>query len=104
MASSRFPGKPLLNFYGLPMVEHVRRRAVKSGAFSDVVVATCDREIEDVVKLAGGKVIMTASTHVAATERLLQDVTGGVRVVFVAEDGAIYFCTAHELARITPAG
>ena len=43
-------------------------------------------------------------THVAATERLLQDVAGGVRVVFVAEDGAIYFCTAHELARITPAG
>lgn len=72
MASTRFPGKPLLRFLGLPMVEHVRRRAVLSGAFSDVVVATCDREIEDVVHGFGGKVIMTSATHLAATDRVAE--------------------------------
>jgi 3-deoxy-manno-octulosonate cytidylyltransferase (CMP-KDO synthetase) len=72
MGSSRFPGKPLLQFYGLPMVEHVRRRALRARSFSDVVVATCDREIAEVVESAGGRVIMTAATHVAATDRVAE--------------------------------
>ena len=72
MGSSRFPGKPLIDFYGFPMVEHVRRRAVRSGAFSQVVVATCDREIADAVETAGGEVIMTAASHVAATDRVAE--------------------------------
>ena len=41
-------------------------------------------------------------TGVATTERLLQDAFGGIRVVFIGADGAIYFCTRHELARIVP--
>lgn len=74
MGSSRFPGKPLLQFHGVPMVEHVRRRAVMSEAFSDVVVATCDREIAEAVEKAGGNVVMTAATHVAATDRVAEAV------------------------------
>lgn len=72
MASSRFPGKPLLSIEGLPMIEHVRRRTLLCGDFSDVVVATCDLEIESVVKDYGGKVIMTATTHKVATERIIE--------------------------------
>lgn len=72
MGSSRFPGKPLLVFHGLPMVEHVRRRAVLSGAFADVVVATCDREIAGAVEQFGGVVVMTAATHEAATDRVAE--------------------------------
>jgi 3-deoxy-manno-octulosonate cytidylyltransferase (CMP-KDO synthetase) len=72
MGSSRFPGKALIDFHGIPMVEHVRRRAVRSGAFSEVVVATCDREIADAVETAGGEVIMTAASHVAATDRVAE--------------------------------
>src|SRR5688572_2197960 len=72
MGSTRFPGKPLLDFRGVPMVEHVRRRAVLAGVFSDVVVATCDEPIAEAVKKYGGRVIMTADTHVAATDRVAE--------------------------------
>ncbi|MFZ4377837.1 MAG: cytidylyltransferase domain-containing protein, partial [Saprospiraceae bacterium] len=45
IASVRFPRKILFPFHGLPMIEHVRRRALMSKAFEDVYVATCDEEI-----------------------------------------------------------
>lgn len=70
MGSSRFPGKPLLDVHGLPMVEHVRRRALLCKGFSEVVVATCDEEIASAVRGFGGRVIMTAATHQAATDRV----------------------------------
>ena len=72
MGSSRFPGKPLLEFRGLPMIEHVRRRVVMAGVFSDVVVATCDELIAQAVNRYGGHVIMTAATHEAATDRVAE--------------------------------
>ena len=72
MDSSRFPGKPLLDFRGVPMVEHVRRRALKAGVFSDVVVATCDDAIASAIGRYGGRVIMTAKTHEAATDRVAE--------------------------------
>ena len=54
------------------MVEHVRRRALLCGGFHDVVVATCDPEIAEVVRHAGGKVAMTSSSHPAATDRVAE--------------------------------
>ena len=72
MGSTRFPGKPMLRVRGLPMVEHVRRRAVLSGAFSAVVVATCDREIADAVERHGGAALMTSAAHQAATDRVAE--------------------------------
>ena len=75
MGSSRFPGKPLIKVRGLPMVEHVRRRAVLSRVFSAVVVATCDREIADAVEGFGGTVIMTSAAHQAATDRVAEAMT-----------------------------
>ncbi len=54
------------------MVEHVRRRARNAGAFSEVVVATCDHEIATAVQTAGGRVIMTSPSHVAATDRVAE--------------------------------
>ena len=44
MASTRFPGKPLADILGLPMIEHVRRRLLLSHEINDVIVATCDQE------------------------------------------------------------
>jgi len=72
LASSRLPGKPLLAVRGLPMIEHVRRRALSCGAFADVIVATCDREIADVVRGYGGTVAMTSPEHPAATDRVAE--------------------------------
>jgi len=72
MGSSRFPGKPLLDIRGLPMVEHVRRRTELCPLFSEVVVATCDQEIAEVVEKNGGRVMMTAATHQAASDRVAE--------------------------------
>jgi len=72
MASSRFPGKPLIPVYGLPMIEHVRRRALLCSRFAAVAVATCDEEIARVVRASGGQVIMTSPDHPAATDRVAE--------------------------------
>jgi 3-deoxy-manno-octulosonate cytidylyltransferase (CMP-KDO synthetase) len=72
MRSSRFPGKPLLKVRGLPMVEHVRRRVLLSQAVADVVVATCDQEIADVIEGYGGRVVMTSTSHPGATDRVAE--------------------------------
>ncbi|OGX45680.1 MAG: hypothetical protein A3I71_04360 [Omnitrophica WOR_2 bacterium RIFCSPLOWO2_02_FULL_63_16] len=72
MGSRRFPGKPLLDVRGLPMVEHVRRRALRCGRFSEVVVVTCDREIAEVIERYGGRWLLTSPTHPAATDRVAE--------------------------------
>lgn len=72
MGSSRFPGKALLQVHGLPMVEHVRRRAVLSRAFREVLVATCDREIAEAVEGYGGRVLMTSAAHPGALDRVAE--------------------------------
>ena len=72
MGSTRFPGKPLADILGLPMVEHVRRRVALSPIFSDVVVATCDQEIMNVVIDSGGHAVMTAATHQRCTDRIAE--------------------------------
>lgn len=74
MASVRFPGKILFPFHGLPMIEHVRRRALLSQAVSDVIVATCDEEIASAIRGFGGKVVMTADTHKNGTTRVAEAV------------------------------
>ena len=70
MGSSRFPGKPLIKILGLPMIEHVRRRVEEVKSLSEVYVATCDKEIKEVVESYGGQVIMTADTHERCTDRI----------------------------------
>jgi 3-deoxy-manno-octulosonate cytidylyltransferase (CMP-KDO synthetase) len=72
MGSSRFPGKPLAPILGRPMIEHVCRRMAMCSLLSDVVVATCDKEIADAVKAFGGKAIMTSSAHQRASDRVAE--------------------------------
>lgn len=69
--SSRLPGKPLLDIAGKPMIEHVWLRAQESGA-REIVVATDDPRIVDVVKGFGGRAVMTSSDHVSGTDRLAE--------------------------------
>lgn len=72
MASTRFPGKPLADILGLPMIEHIRRRVLLCTFISDVIVATCDQEIFEAVTSYGGKVAMTADTHERGTDRIAE--------------------------------
>src|SRR3989304_8143510 len=69
MASSRFPGKPLAEICGIPMVGHVYFRSKLSKTLHEVYVATCDKEIADYIKSIGGKAIMTSDTHERASDR-----------------------------------
>ncbi|MBN1144115.1 MAG: 3-deoxy-manno-octulosonate cytidylyltransferase [Bacteroidales bacterium] len=66
-ASSRFPGKPLAEIHGKPMVRHVYEQASK--ALETVYVATDDERIFNAVKDFGGKVVMTSSLHKSGTDR-----------------------------------
>ncbi len=72
MASTRFPGKPLADIMGLPMIEHVRRRVSLCPILSRVVVATCDQEILAAVEGYGGEAVMTANTHERCTDRIAE--------------------------------
>lgn len=74
MASSRFPGKPLAEILGIPMIGHVYLRSKMSEALDEVYVATCDREIFDYIKSIGGNVVMTAATHQRASDRAAEAV------------------------------
>ncbi|MCG9875824.1 MAG: NTP transferase domain-containing protein [Leptospiraceae bacterium] len=74
LASVRFPRKVLYEIHGVPMIEHVRRRALLSGVFDDVIVATCDDEIQNLIEKHGGKVIRTANTHKNGTSRIAEAV------------------------------
>lgn len=72
LASIRFPRKILFPFHGLPMIEHVRRRALLSKLLSDVYVATCDEEIAETIQGFGGNVIMTSNEHSNGTSRVAE--------------------------------
>jgi len=74
LQSTRFPRKILLPIHGLPMIEHVRRRALMCPTLSEVIVATCDEEIADVVRINGGRVIMTSDSHINGTTRIAEAV------------------------------
>jgi len=74
LASVRFPNKILYKFHGLPMIEHVRRRALMSSLIKDVYVATCDKKIADTVEQFGGKVILTSNKHKNGTSRVAEAV------------------------------
>ncbi|MCX7966169.1 MAG: 3-deoxy-manno-octulosonate cytidylyltransferase, partial [Syntrophorhabdaceae bacterium] len=69
MASSRFPGKPLVPILGMPMIGHVYFRSKMAKLLKNVYVATCDREIADYIESIGGKAIITADTHERASDR-----------------------------------
>jgi 3-deoxy-manno-octulosonate cytidylyltransferase (CMP-KDO synthetase) len=70
-ASSRFPGKPLADLRGRPMVVRVCERAVQSGA-SNVHVATDDERIERAVRDAGYSVLRTRPDHATGTDRIAE--------------------------------
>lgn len=70
-ASSRFPGKPLADVGGKPMVVRVAEQARRSGA-AEVIVATDHAGIADAVKSYGYDVEMTRGDHASGTDRLAE--------------------------------
>lgn len=70
-ASSRFPGKPLVDIGGKPMVVRVAERAIKSGA-AQVIVATDDARIAAAVEDHGFRPMMTRRNHATGTDRIAE--------------------------------
>jgi 3-deoxy-manno-octulosonate cytidylyltransferase (CMP-KDO synthetase) len=69
MASVRLPGKPLLEIQGLPMIEHVRRRALLTTLKIEVIVISGDDEIIEVVRNNNGSHIKTLKNHLNGLSR-----------------------------------
>ena len=71
-SSSRFPGKPLADISGKPMIQHVYERSRLAKSLSDVLVATDDDRILECVKNFGGSVVLTSSELPNGTSRCEQ--------------------------------
>jgi 3-deoxy-manno-octulosonate cytidylyltransferase (CMP-KDO synthetase) len=76
-ASVRLPGKPLRTIAGEPMIQHVHRVAMNTGA-SEVWIATDDERIEAAARAFGANVCMTRADHQSGTDRLAEvcDING----------------------------
>lgn len=83
-ASTRLPGKPLLDIAGQTMIERVWRQATLSAA-SRVIVATDDTRIREAVVAFGGEAVMTRPNHESGTDRL-QEVAASLAL---PDDGVV---------------
>jgi len=70
-ASTRFPGKPLADVAGKPMVVRVAERALSSGA-TDVIIATDDARIAAAAARHGFEAVMTSRSHATGTDRIAE--------------------------------
>jgi 3-deoxy-manno-octulosonate cytidylyltransferase (CMP-KDO synthetase) len=71
-ASTRFPGKPLADIEGWPMIRHVYERARDAKSLSELIVATDHEGIAETVREFGGNVILTSEKHPTGTDRIIE--------------------------------
>lgn len=71
-ASTRFPGKPLADIHGKPMVVRVCEQASMAGKLADILVATDDERIRQAVVASGFQAVMTSPMHESGTARCME--------------------------------
>ena len=71
LGAKRFPNKPLAKINNIPMIIHVLNRA-KESKVGEVLIATPDSEIFDIVKENGGQAILTKRDHVSGSDRVYE--------------------------------
>ena len=71
-ASTRLPGKMLLEIAGKPLIMHTLGQAMKARSISRAIVATDDERIFDVVRAGGGEAVMTDPNHQSGSDRLAE--------------------------------
>lgn len=71
-ASTRLPGKPLLDICGKPMIQRVYEAVGKASLVDDVLVATDDERIVHAVRDFGGRAVMTSPDCASGTDRLVE--------------------------------
>jgi len=72
MGSTRFPGKPLVDLMGKPMIQWVVERALAAGVGEQILVATPDAEIYDACQSFGAMAVMTRADHPNGTDRIAE--------------------------------
>lgn len=70
--STRFPGKPLHQIAGKPLIQHVWERCQRCSRLDRILVATDDSRICDAVRAFGGEAIMTSPDHPTGTDRIAE--------------------------------
>jgi len=86
-ASTRFPGKPLALLRGKPMVLHVWEAARAARVLERVVVLTDHEKIAEVVRRAGGQVLITGAQHQTGSDRLVEAMASFPAQVYVNIQG-----------------
>jgi len=71
-ASTRFPGKPLVDIAGKSMIQRVYEQVTQVPSVTQAVVATDDSHIFDCVQSFGGNAVMTSSDHATGTDRIVE--------------------------------
>ena len=74
-ASTRFPGKPLHNIAGKPLLQHVWERCQNCSKLDRIIVATDDERISDLAKQFGAEVVLTSTNHTTGTDRLAEAIS-----------------------------
>jgi 3-deoxy-manno-octulosonate cytidylyltransferase (CMP-KDO synthetase) len=86
-ASTRFPGKPLADLWGKPLIQHVYERAGQARAAGRVVIATDDRRIAAAAEGFGAEVVMTSRDHATGTDRVAEVAAGAEAELVVNVQG-----------------
>ena len=115
--SSRFPGKPLVDICGKPMIYWVYQQAMKVEEFHEVYIATDDKQIFDTCQTYHMNVIMTSDKHQTGSDRVAEVATKVDGDLFVnvqgdepviepemirqvisifQEDNSVYFCSLKK--------
>ena len=79
-SSTRFPGKPLADIAGKPMIQHVWERAKETPSIDQILVATDDERVLETVSSFGGDGVLTSTEHETGTDRIVevaQDISCG---------------------------
>ena len=98
LASTRLPGKPLVEIGGLPMIVQVIRRA-EAARLGPVWVATDDLSIKSAVEKAGGQAVMTSKDHVSGSDRIFE----ALRAIDPKKKAKIVVNVQGDLPTVEPA-
>ena len=97
MASYRFPGKPLAEINGMPMLAHVVERAAKFERWSALYVATPDEDIATFCVSKGYRYLMTSPNHMRALDRVAETAAW-----YGAEPNDIIVCVQGDEPMLRP--
>ncbi|EGW50012.1 hypothetical protein HMPREF1022_02955 [Desulfovibrio sp. 6_1_46AFAA] len=99
-ASTRLPGKPLLDICGKPLLQHVWEIVSRARGLDEVVVATDDARIADAVERFGGKVCMTSPECQSGSDRVREVAASLAADVYVNIQGDEPLLEASAIERL----